>query len=131
MSRVRARGLDHVVLVVADVERSLAWYLDELGGQPVRLDEWRAGEVLFPSVRLSASSIIDLIQGDRSGRNVDHVCIEIEPTDLDALAASGRFEVVGGPAELFGARGMGIGLYVRDPDGNVIELRYYDGADST
>jgi catechol 2,3-dioxygenase-like lactoylglutathione lyase family enzyme len=131
MSRVRARGLDHVVLVVADVERSLAWYLDELGGQPVRLDEWRAGEVLFPSVRLSASSIIDLIQGDRNGQNVDHICIEIEPTDLDALAASGRFEVVGGPAELFGARGMGIGLYVRDPDGNVIELRYYDGADST
>jgi len=131
MSGVRARGLDHVVLVVADVERSLAWYLDELGGQPVRLDEWRAGDVLFPSVRLSASSIIDLIQGDRRGKNVDHICIEIEPTDLDALAASGRFEVVGGPAELFGARGMGIGLYVRDPDGNVIELRYYDGADST
>ena len=131
MSSIRARGLDHVVLVVADVERSLAWYLEELGGQPVRLEEWRAGEVLFPSVRLSASTIIDLIHGDRSGQNVDHICIEIEPTDLTAVAASGRFDVVGGPAELFGARGMGIGLYVRDPDGNVIELRYYQGADST
>jgi hypothetical protein len=49
----------------------------------------------------------------------------IEPTDLDALAASGRFEVVGGPAQLFGARGEGVGMYVRDPDGNVVELRHY------
>ena len=131
MNLVRVVGLDHVVLVVADVERSLSWYIDELGGRPVRVDEWRAGEVLFPSVRLSANTIIDLIRGDRSGQNVDHVCIEIEPADLDAVAASGRFDVVGGPAELFGARGVGIGLYVRDPDGNVIELRYYDAAGST
>ncbi len=42
-----------------------------------------------------------------------------------ALAESGRFDVVGGPAELFGARGQGQALYVRDPDGNVIELRHY------
>jgi catechol 2,3-dioxygenase-like lactoylglutathione lyase family enzyme len=131
MNIVRVRGLDHVVLVVADVERSLSWYIDELGGQPVRVEEWRAGEVLVPSIRLSASSIIDLIQGDRSGQNVDHVCLEIEPTDLEAVAASGRFDVVGGPAELFGARGIGTGLYVRDPDGNVIELRYYDMARGT
>jgi catechol 2,3-dioxygenase-like lactoylglutathione lyase family enzyme len=131
MNVVRVRGLDHVVLVVADVERSLTWYIDELGARPVRLDEWRAGEVLFPSVRLSASSIIDLVQGDRSGQNIDHLCLEIDPTDLDAIAASGRFDVVGGPADLFGARGMGRGLYVRDPDGNVVELRYYDEANST
>jgi catechol 2,3-dioxygenase-like lactoylglutathione lyase family enzyme len=131
MNLVRVRGLDHVVLVVADVERSLAWYTDELGGRPVRAEEWRAGEVLFPSVRLDAGTIIDLVQGDRSGQNVDHVCLEIEPADLDSVAASGRFDVVGGPAQLFGARGMGTGLYVRDPDGNVIELRYYDAADST
>src|SRR5687768_5310895 len=113
MSAVRALGLDHIVLVVDDVERSLAWYLDALGGAPVRVEEWRAGEVLFPSVRLSPTTIIDIVRGERSGQNIDHVCIEIEPTDLDALAASGRFDVVGGPAELFGARGTGFGLYVR------------------
>jgi catechol 2,3-dioxygenase-like lactoylglutathione lyase family enzyme len=124
---VRARGLDHIVLVVADVERSLAWYVERLGAEPVRVEQWRAGEVLFPSVRLSPTTIIDLLAGERGGTNVDHVCIEIEPTDLDALAASGEFDVVGGPAELFGARGTGLGLYVRDPDGNVVELRHYDG----
>jgi len=125
VSEVRPVGLDHVVLVVADVERSLAWYLDELGATPERIDEWRAGEAPFPSVRLSATTIIDIIAGERSGTNVDHVCIEIEPVDLEAVVASGRFDVVGGPSLLFGARGTGVGLYVRDPDGNVVELRHY------
>ena len=125
MSEVRPVGLDHVVLVVADVERSLAWYLDELGATPERIEEWRAGEAPFPSVRLSATTIIDIIAGERSGTNVDHVCIEIEPVDLEAVVASGRFDVVGGPSLLFGARGTGVGLYVRDPDGNVVELRHY------
>jgi catechol 2,3-dioxygenase-like lactoylglutathione lyase family enzyme len=122
---VKAVGLDHVVLNVADVERSLAWYRDELGLEGVRVDEWRRGEALFPSVRLDEGTIIDLLKTERTGQNVDHVCLVIEPTDLDALAASGRFEVVGGPAQLFGARGEGVGMYVRDPDGNVVELRHY------
>ena len=122
---VRTVGLDHVVLTVADVERSLAWYCDELGLTGERVEEWRRGEVLFPSVRIDETTIIDLLQGERTGNNVDHVCLVIEPTDLDALAASGAFDVVAGPSRLFGARGEGDGLYVRDPDGNVVELRHY------
>jgi catechol 2,3-dioxygenase-like lactoylglutathione lyase family enzyme len=122
---VKAVGLDHVVLNVADVERSLAWYCDELGLSAERVDEWRRGEVLFPSVRIDETTIIDLLRTDRTGQNVDHVCLVVEPTDLDALAASGRFDVTAGPARLFGARGEGVGLYVRDPDGNVVELRHY------
>lgn len=125
MTGIHPRGIDHVVLVVGDVERSLEWYTGRLGAQPMRVDAWRAGEAPFPSVRLSASTIIDLVAGERDGRNVDHICIEIEPVDLDAVAESSEFDVVGGPAELFGARGTGKGLYVRDPDGNVVELRHY------
>ena len=123
--QVRATGLDHVVLTVADVERSLAWYTGELGLVGVRVDEWRRGEVLFPSVRIDAATIIDLLAGERSGQNVDHLCLVIEAVDLDAVATSGAFDVVAGPSKLFGARGEGVGLYVRDPDGNVIELRHY------
>jgi catechol 2,3-dioxygenase-like lactoylglutathione lyase family enzyme len=124
---VRVTGLDHIVLNSADVERSVAWYCDELGLEPVRLEEWRRGEVLFPSVRVDASTIIDLLSADRSGANMDHVCLVIEPADLAALATSGRFEVVGdGPVDgLFGARGFATSLYVRDPDGNTVELRSY------
>ena len=60
MTMLRPLGLDHVVLVVADVERSLEWYSGVVGGAPTRVEEWRAGEVLFPSVRLSDSTISSL-----------------------------------------------------------------------
>ena len=70
---MRVRALDHLVLNVADVERSIAWYCDLLGLAPERVDAWRRGEVPFPSVRIDAGSIIDLIAAPRSGNNVDHV----------------------------------------------------------
>jgi hypothetical protein len=76
-------------------------------------------------LRLDETTIIDLLQTERTGQNVDHVCLVIEPTDLDAIAASGRFDVVSGPDRRWGARGDGCSLYVLDPDGNVVELRHY------
>ena len=122
---LRVTGLDHVVLNVADVERSLAFYCDELGLAPERVEEWRRGEILFPSVRVDAHTIIDLLAVPRTGENADHLCLVVEPVDLEAVKASGRFEVVDGPATRFGARGNGTSLYVKDPDGNTVELRYY------
>jgi catechol 2,3-dioxygenase-like lactoylglutathione lyase family enzyme len=122
---VRAVGIDHLVLAVADVERTLAWYEDHLGLEPLRVDEWRKGEAPFPSLRVSESTIIDVIVGPHAGENVDHICLLVDTDDLDVLATSGRFDVVGGPSRLWGARGYGQGLYVRDPDGNVLELRHY------
>jgi len=124
---VRIVGFDHLVLNVADVERSLAFYCDELGLEPERVDAWRAGEVLFPSVRIDATTLIDLLAAERSGANVDHLCLVIEATDLATLTASGRFDVVGdGPVDgRYGAQGFATSLYVHDPDGNVVELRSY------
>jgi catechol 2,3-dioxygenase-like lactoylglutathione lyase family enzyme len=82
--------------------------------------------VLFPSVRISPTALIDIVPGDRGeGRgNVDHLCLVVED-DVDALAASGRFDVVDGPGTRWGARGDATSVYVRDPDGNVVELRRY------
>ena len=124
---MRVRDLDHVVVNCRDVEVSLRWYTEELGLAPVRVDEWRAGTAPFPSVRINPSTIIDLLAAARSGVNIDHVCLVVDPVDLHAVAASGRFDVVGdGPVEgLFGARGLATSLYVRDPDGNTVELRTY------
>ena len=85
----------------------------------------RRGEVLFVSLRVSPTFLIDVLQGERTGVNADHLAIVVDGVDLDALAASGRFEVEMGPADHFGAQGTGLGLYVRDPDGNRIELRTY------
>jgi len=120
-------GLDHIVLVCIDVERSLSWYCDKLGLAAERVDEWRRGEVPFPSVRIDERTLIDLVVGERAGVNMDHVCLVVEPTDLAALASSGEFDVVGEGAVdgLFGAQGYATSLYVRDPDGNVVELRHY------
>jgi hypothetical protein len=83
--------------------------------------------VPFPSVRITDTALVDLLAAERTGDNVDHFCLVIEPVDLAALAESGRFDVVGdGPADgLFGAQGYAASLYVRDPDGNVVELRAY------
>lgn len=121
----RVVGFDHVVLNVADVERALAFYVDELGLAPVRVDEWRRGAAPFPSARANDQTIIDFVGTPPTGENMNHFCLVVEPTDLDALAASGRFEVLEGPAPRFGARGNGTSLYVRDPDRNTVELRYY------
>ncbi len=120
---MRVTGLDHVVVNCADVERSLAWYCDRLGLEPVRVEEWRRGDLLFPSVRLNAHTIIDLLPAARTGENVNHFCLVIEPEDLDALAAGfPRSRRVDGN---FGAQGYGASLYVTDPDGNTIELKVY------
>jgi catechol 2,3-dioxygenase-like lactoylglutathione lyase family enzyme len=123
---VRVVGFDHIVLRVADVERSLAWYTGQLGLGGVRIEEWRSGQAPFPSVRVNAETIIDLIRGEpaRPG-NLDHLCLVVEPCDLAAWARSGDFRVVDGPVTRFGAQGDGTSLYVLDPDDNLVELRYY------
>jgi catechol 2,3-dioxygenase-like lactoylglutathione lyase family enzyme len=122
---VRVRGLDHLVLVADDVEALVAWYRDELGLEALRLEEWRRGEVLFVSLRVNDTTLIDVLRGERGAENVNHVALLVDGVDLDDLAASGRFEVVMGPADLYGAQGIGRGLYVRDPAGNLVELRTY------
>lgn len=119
-------GFDHMVLRVTDPERSVAWYRDMLGLRAERLEAWRAGEVPFPSVRVDTNTVIDLdARKESDGRNVDHFCLEVAEMDLDALVASGRYDVVGEPVRRWGARGEADLVYVRDPDGHVIELRHY------
>lgn len=122
---VTITGLDHIVLACSDVEVTLAWYRERLGLESVRVDAWRRGEVPFPSVRVDDTTIIDLIAGDPIDGRLDHFCLVVEPTDLAALAESGEFDVIEGPVRRFGACGDGTSLYVRDPDGAVVELRHY------
>lgn len=130
---VRIVGLDHIVLLCADQERSLRFYCDTLGLEGDRIDEWRAGEVPFPSVRIDQNTIIDLFarpdggSPPADGANLDHFCVVVQPVDLDELAAHDAIDVVRGPQDhLYGARGYATSLYVRDPDGNTVELRSYD-----
>ncbi|MET7271296.1 MULTISPECIES: VOC family protein [Streptomyces] len=125
---MRVIAFDHLVLNVADVERSLAFYTGPLGLEPVRVEEWRDGKAPFPSVRVSPTTIIDLVEAPADGprgSNVDHICLVVEPLDWQQVVDSGVFTVLDGPGERFGARGTAVSLYVEDPDGNTVELRWY------
>ncbi|MEO8694235.1 MAG: VOC family protein [Acidimicrobiales bacterium] len=120
------RGIDHVVLIVRDVERAATWYHDKLGLEPARLEEYRRGDTPFASMRINDTAVIDLLPGEPSGKNVDHVSLMLDPSvDIDQLVASGEFEVRAGPMRIWGAQGYGMGVYVADPDGHVVELKSY------
>ena len=131
---VKITELDHIVLRVKDVDVSLQFYTETLGLKAERVEQWKKGEVRFPSARLNDDTIIDFFASDerpssRDGvRNQDHFCMVIEPTDMDALKSN--FEAMGvdiqaGPGKRWGSHGDGISLYVYDPDDNVVELRHY------
>src|SRR5262249_57552672 len=59
-SLVKIREMDHIVLRVRDVEKSLHFYTEVLGLKPERVEQFKAGAVRFPSVRLNDDTIIDL-----------------------------------------------------------------------
>ncbi|MCA1855055.1 VOC family protein [Massilia oculi] len=129
---IAVRGLDHIVLRVADLNAMIAFY-GEVLGCPVerRLDE-------LGLVQLRAGhSLIDLVPVDGTlgreggaapgvgGRNLDHLCLRIEPFDEAAirrhLEAHG---VDAGPlASRYGAEGDGPSIYLLDPERNTVELK--------
>jgi catechol 2,3-dioxygenase-like lactoylglutathione lyase family enzyme len=131
-------ALDHIVLNVADVERSLNFYEHALGLGAERVEAWRRHEVGFPSVRISPSTLIDLVTAPRTEtdgqENLAHFCLVTDSANLDeaikSLAAVG-VEVETGPATRWGARGAALSIYFRDPDHNLIELRTYAGQPGT
>ena len=122
---MRVKAFDHLVLNVQDVERALEFYCGLLGLEPVRVAEWRSGAVPFPSVRVTPETILDLFRRPRGESNVDHICLVVEPVDWQEVIESGTFTVIEGPVDRFGARGVATSIYVQDPDGNTVELRWY------
>ncbi len=118
------KGLDHVVLRVADLERAVRFYCEVLGCAEERRVE------SIPLVQLRAgAALIDLVPAggkpEVAGGNMDHFCLRIEPFDEDALRAHlGSHGVeVGEVARRYGAEGHGPSLYLQDPDGNTVELK--------
>lgn len=130
---MKISDLDHVVLNVADVERSLAFYAGVLGLQAERLEAFRRGEVKFPSVRINAGTIIDLFppsmhaNGD-AGHNMNHLCFAcaMPPGQLKGELERSGIAIEETMRQNFGARGLATSYYVRDPDANLIEIRTYE-----
>jgi glyoxylase I family protein len=113
-------GIDHVVLRVADIDRMRKFYCDVLGAQHVA---WRP-ELGLSHLRVGAA-MIDLVIGERSGCNMDHLCLRVEPFDQRAIVAHlDRHGVkVGEIRDRFGAEGNGVSIYLTDPEGNTVELK--------
>ncbi len=125
---MKIEGFDHLVLNVEDLDTTLRFYEETLGLEALRVEEFRRGEAPFPSVRISPDALIDLVQRPRAteSNNVDHFCLIIEPTDMELLAAemkSKGVEVSGEPGRRWGAHGYGLSFYIKDPEGNTIELK--------
>ena len=124
--------IDHLVLRVTDIDRMLAFYIDVLGCTMEKIQE----EIGLWQLRAGAS-LIDLVtidgklgcEGGRApgieGRNLDHLCLSIEPFDGEQLIA--RFKAkriaVGDVVSRYGAKGNGPSIYLADPEGNVVELK--------
>jgi catechol 2,3-dioxygenase-like lactoylglutathione lyase family enzyme len=113
-------GIDHVVLRVTDIERMRKFYCDVLGAQHVA---WRP-ELGLSHLRVGAA-MIDLVQGERSGCNMDHFCLRVEPFDQRAIVAhlEKHGVKVGEIRNRFGAEGNGVSIYLTDPEGNAVELK--------
>lgn len=126
------RGIDHVVLRVRDIERVRKFYCDVLGAQHV---------VYRPELGMShlraGNAMIDLVEVDgplgrpggaaagREGRNMDHLCLRVEPFDQEQILSflKARGVAVGEVRTRFGAEGNGVSIYLSDPEGNTVELK--------
>lgn len=135
--------LDHLGINVTDAEKMLEFYCDVLGLPGERVGAYRAHEVAFPSVRVSKETLLDFFpphmwQNDGAlamlpelGR-LNHMCIAMSKAEwFDArerlLDRGVPIEL--GPIDRFGAHGTGISIYVRDPEKNLVELKYYGEKD--
>ena len=132
LNPINLTAIDHAVLRVERFESMIDFYCDVLGCRLERLIE----EFSLAQLRAGAA-LIDLVdangplgrQGgsvpDHSAPNLDHLCLRVEPWNEDAirkhLTANGV--EVGEVGTRYGATGPGPSIYIKDPEGNTIELK--------
>ncbi len=137
--------LDHAVLWVESSKDALEFYVDVLRFEPVRAVEFAEGKARFPSVRVNATTVLDLMEPkallplvqeftgggrDIGGAPINHLCLSMSASEYESV--SERLEARGiklkpGGEDVFGAQGQAVrSTYFNDPDGNVLEIRYYD-----
>jgi catechol 2,3-dioxygenase-like lactoylglutathione lyase family enzyme len=129
---LRVTSADHTNWRVRDLEASLSFYRDALGLEPFGLEEYRRGERPLVSLRVTQDFILHLTPDPEFERGptggYDHLALVVEDAEPDDVAK--RLQRIGIDVEkqfesITGARGEGPALYVRDPDGYRIELKFY------
>ena len=134
--------MDHIVINTVDINKSLHFYTEILNLPGERLEEFIKNQVPFPSVRLTKDTIIDLfpkrLWKNTSPEsvcrpNLNHFCLSTSKEDWELLQERLRqngISIDDGPVKRWGAHGSGVSVYFRDPDENVIEVRYYESEDA-
>ena len=136
----RLRRIDHLVLRVRDMAAMRAFYRDVLGctversREAIGLLQLRAGDSLIDLVDVDGKlgrMALRQAQGERSaapgdeGRNMDHLCLQVDPFDREAIVAhlQAHGVRVGEFGSRYGAQGEGPSQYLFDPEGNTVELK--------
>ena len=133
---IKPHAIDHIVLRTDRSDALITFYCDVLGCTVERevadsgLVQLRAGNALIDIVDIAGTL------GERggpapgkTGRNLDHFCLQVEPFDEAGLkkylgdkgVACGAFQ------DRYGAQGMGRSIYIEDPAGNTVELKGIKG----
>ncbi|MFE0146288.1 VOC family protein [Nonomuraea sp. NPDC059007] len=125
---IRIERLDHLVLTVADIDRTIAFYNEVLGMEPVVFGAGRRALRFGPhKINLhAAGNEIDPKAARPTPGSADLCLVSAVPIEevIAHLGASGvAIEV--GPAPRTGALGEMTSVYFRDPDGNLIEVSTY------
>jgi catechol 2,3-dioxygenase-like lactoylglutathione lyase family enzyme len=130
---IKVVGIDHIVIRARNAAAMIEFYSGVLGcaierdvSAEMGLTQLRAGLALIDIV--AVDSVLGRKGGaapEETGNNMDHFCLQIDKIDesmlTDYLKANNvsfsDFE------RRYGAEGYGRSIYIRDPEGNVVELR--------
>jgi catechol 2,3-dioxygenase-like lactoylglutathione lyase family enzyme len=118
---LRLKALDHVGIIVTDLERSICFY-EALGIELVRRPRRPGGAAVMRLGNAEINMFCNPDAADHGARQrVDHLCLEIDAATIEEVVAAlgeARIAVAGGPVP----RSDGTALFVHDPDGARIEL---------
>lgn len=121
------QGIDHVVLRVTNIKKSLAFYTEiltltlERVIEDLEIYQLRCGRNMIDLCALKDQETLT----DNVGRGIDHICLNVSG-DVDAMEAylhANSVSITSGPVEVYGANGFGTSIFILDPDEYLIELK--------
>jgi catechol 2,3-dioxygenase-like lactoylglutathione lyase family enzyme len=133
---VRVDALDHLVINVADVQRSAEWYRDILGMEIAVFDpgpgKTPRTSLMFGNQKINVrprdADKVEWFTADHETAGSDDLCFLTSSTPAEVVAhlkAQG-VAIEAGPDNRQGARGTLRSVYCRDPDGSLIEISSYE-----
>ena len=131
MTDFNIRFLDHVAIMVSDLENSVKWYVENLGLTKYTKEEWgpypvfllagRSGLALFPAKKGTAD------EGLAPEIRLDHLAFNV---DGDSFSKARTFLTKRGIKTTFKDHTYFHSLYFNDPDGHQLELTTCVGEES-